>query len=91
MAIIVVFQDFFIFSFLSIFPPSDAPHLTMAEQGVLSMRISSFFTTIEMTFLLMLISKHFIIRTENLEEEYDDAYDELQGSILDNTNQQSRK
>ena len=59
MAIIVVCQDFVIYGFLGIFPPRDTPSLSMQEQMSLSVHISSFFTSLEMIFLLALITKHF--------------------------------
>ena len=49
------------------------------------MHVGSFLNSIEVIVLLMLITKHFQIRTQNdqrLEDE--DAYDELQGEILAN-------
>lgn len=61
MAIIVVCQDFVIYWFLSMFPPRDVPQegLSMEDQMNLSVHISSFFTSLEMVFLLVLITKHF--------------------------------
>lgn len=55
----------------------------MAQQADLSVHISSFFISIEAIFLLILVTKHFQIKTGDDDERYDeDAYDELQGSIV---------
>ena len=69
LAMIVVCQDFIIYTFLSMFPPEiasideDSGQLTMQEQSLLSLQISSFFISIEAAVLLVLISRHFEIKT----------------------------
>ena len=85
MAIVVVCQDFVIYCFLGMFPPQGAESdqmLSIAEQTKLSIYIASFFTSLEMIFLLILVSKHFKIRTAEDEEEEPETYDELIGQPL---------
>ena len=81
MSIIVVCQDFIIYWFLSMFPPKDAPgELSESEQMRLSVHISSFFSSLEMVFLLVLVTKHFRIRTDEAGQDDEDAYDEMHGT-----------
>ena len=75
------------------FPPEiasideDSGQLTMQEQSLLSLQISSFFISIEAAVLLVLISRHFEIKTggdsqSNSERDIEnESFDELRARL----------
>ena len=75
----VICQDFVIYVFLLMFPPQGIS-LSAQDRCDLSIQISSFFMSIEATFLLIFVTKHFQIRTEEqneIENNDEDCYDDL--------------